>query len=90
MKISSKQATHGFLGRHAPCHQSQWLTSFFSDMVLIARIRLQQGRYSDALKYASKALTLRRECLGERLKVCDSLYQVANILSEGRNTALAM
>ena len=49
-----------------------------------------QDRYNEALNYASKALGFRRECLGERLKVCDSLYQVANILNIGSNTALAM
>jgi tetratricopeptide (TPR) repeat protein len=60
-----------------------------SDMILISRIRLRQGRYNDALNYASKALAFRRECLGERLKVCDSLYEVADILNKGGNTALA-
>lgn len=60
-----------------------------SDMILISRIRLRQGRDNDALNYSSKALAFRRECLGERLKVCDSLYEVADILNKGGNTALA-
>lgn len=59
------------------------------DMVLLSRIRLKQGLYDDALRFASKALTFRRECLPERLKVCDSLYQVANILQKGDNQGLA-
>ncbi|RJE22879.1 NB-ARC domain protein [Aspergillus sclerotialis] len=63
---------------------------FSGDMVLMSRIRLMQGRYDEALSYASKALGFRRECLGERLKVCDSLYQVADILNIGGNTALAI
>ncbi|RMJ26747.1 NB-ARC domain-containing protein [Aspergillus sp. HF37] len=63
---------------------------FSGDMILISRIRLRQGRYNDALNYASKALAFRRECLGERLKVCDSLYEVADVLNKGGNTALAM
>jgi hypothetical protein len=59
-------------------------------MVLLARIRMAQGLHDDALRLASKALTFRRECLGERLKVCDSLYQVADILQYRGDTASAM
>jgi hypothetical protein len=59
-------------------------------MVLLSRIRLAQGLIDDALRLASKALSFRKECLGERLKVCDSLYQVASLLSLGKNTALAL
>lgn len=59
------------------------------DMVLLSRIRLLQGRYDESLNLASKALAFRRQCLGERLKVCDSLYQVAKILERGENWALA-
>jgi hypothetical protein len=59
-------------------------------MVLLSRIRLKQGQYDDALRLASKALTFRRECLPERLKICDSLYQVADILQQGNNQGLAM
>lgn len=59
-------------------------------MVLLSRIRLAQGRYSESLNLASKALGFRRQCLGNRLKVCDSLYQVASLLKKGNNPALAM
>ena len=53
---------------------------FSGDMVLLSRIRLAQGRNSDALRLASKALSFRRKLLGNRLKTCDSLYDVANML----------
>lgn len=46
-------------------------------MVLLSRIRNAQGLHDEALKFASKALDFRRECSKERLKVCDSLYQVS-------------
>jgi hypothetical protein len=49
-------------------------------MVLLARIRLQQGRLDDALRLSSKALGFRQKLLGSRFKVCDSLYQVASVL----------
>ena len=61
-----------------------------SDMVLLSRIRLSQGRLDDALNFASKALGFRRSILGERLKICDSLYQVADLLQSQGNSALAM
>ncbi|RHZ46901.1 uncharacterized protein CDV56_103201 [Aspergillus thermomutatus] len=63
---------------------------FSGDMVLLARIRMEQGLHDDALRLASKALMFRRGCLGERLKVCDSLYQVADILQHGGNSASAI
>ncbi|RHZ68953.1 hypothetical protein CDV55_102531 [Aspergillus turcosus] len=63
---------------------------FSGDMVLLARIRMAQGLHDDALRLASKALMFRRECLGERLKVCDSLYQVADILQYRGNSASAI
>lgn len=59
-------------------------------MVLLSRIKLEQGSLDESLRFASKALTFRKECLGERLKVCDSLYQVAVLLHRGDNTGLAM
>jgi hypothetical protein len=49
-------------------------------MVLLARIRQQQGRLDDAIRLSSKALAFRQKLLGSRLKVCDSLYQVAGLL----------
>lgn len=59
------------------------------DMVLLGRIRFAQGLYDEALRFASKALSFRKEYLGERLKVCDSLYQVAALLYKGENMGLA-
>ncbi|KAI0391424.1 hypothetical protein F5Y17DRAFT_406788 [Xylariaceae sp. FL0594] len=53
---------------------------FSGDMVLLSRIRLRQGRVDDALRLASKALAFRQTLLGNRLKTCDSLYDVASIL----------
>ncbi|KJZ74929.1 hypothetical protein HIM_05660 [Hirsutella minnesotensis 3608] len=53
---------------------------FSGDMVLLSRIRLAQGRSSDALRLASKALAFRRKLLGNRLKTCDSQYDVASML----------
>ncbi|KAF9771704.1 hypothetical protein IL306_010649 [Fusarium sp. DS 682] len=44
---------------------------FSGDMVLLSRIRLAQGRPTDALRLASKALAFRRKLLGNRLKTCD-------------------
>lgn len=55
---------------------------FSGDMVLLSRIRLAQGRPTDALRLASKALAFRRQLLGNRLKTCDSQYDVASILLE--------
>lgn len=59
-------------------------------MVLLSRIRSEQGGYDESLDLASKALGFRRQCLGNRLKVCDSLYQVASIHERGNNVVLAM
>ncbi|KAI9708927.1 MAG: hypothetical protein M1820_003621 [Bogoriella megaspora] len=53
---------------------------FSGDMVLLSRIRLRQGRFDDAMRLASKALTFRQKLLGNRLKTCDSLYDVASLL----------
>ncbi|RKK17490.1 hypothetical protein BFJ66_g1037 [Fusarium oxysporum f. sp. cepae] len=53
---------------------------FSGDMVLLSRIRLAQGRPTDALRLASKALAFRRKLLGNRLKTCDSQYDVASML----------
>lgn len=67
-----------------------FLANEIRDMVLLSRIRLAQGIHEDALRLASRVLSFRKECLGERLKVCDSLYQVAVLLSLSGNKALAM
>ncbi|KAJ9144548.1 Tetratricopeptide repeat-containing [Pleurostoma richardsiae] len=53
---------------------------FSGDMVLLSRIRLAQGRPAEAMRLASKALTFRRKLLGNRLKTCDSQYDLASML----------
>ena len=63
---------------------------FSGDMVLLSRIRLRQGRIDDALRLASKALAFRQKLLGNKLKTCDSLYDVASILHRQGNNASAM
>ncbi|KAK6952017.1 hypothetical protein Daesc_006543 [Daldinia eschscholtzii] len=63
---------------------------FSGDMVLLSRIRLRQGRVDDTLRLASKALAFRQRLLGNRLKTCDSLYDVACILHLQGHSASAM
>ncbi|KAL8781443.1 MAG: hypothetical protein Q9213_005995 [Squamulea squamosa] len=63
---------------------------FSGDMVLLARIRERQGRLEEATSLASKALSFRQRLLGNRLKTCDSLYQVACMLEKRRKIASAM
>lgn len=63
---------------------------FSGDMVLLSRIRLSQGRHNDAVRLASKALAFRQNLLGNRLKTCDSLYEVASLLYQQGNIASAM
>ena len=63
---------------------------FSGDMVLLSRIRMKQGKSDDALRLASKALAFRQRILGNRLKTCDSLYDVACLLYERGNEASAM
>lgn len=63
---------------------------FSGDMVLLSRIRLAQGRTNDALRLASKALAFRRDLLGNRLKTCDSLYDVASMLLQSGHVGSAM
>ncbi|CAN9293011.1 unnamed protein product [Alternaria alternata] len=60
------------------------------DMVLLSRIRVKQGRLDEALRLASKAQAFRRKLLGNRLKICDSLYDVASLLHMHGNAASAM
>lgn len=49
-------------------------------MVLLSRIRQQRGRLDEALPLSSKALAFRQKLVGNRLKICNSLYQVAALL----------
>lgn len=63
---------------------------FSGDMVLLSRIRLRQGNMDDAMRFASKALAFRQKMLGNRLKACDSLYDVAGLLVQQGNPSSAM
>ncbi|KAF2017327.1 TPR-like protein [Aaosphaeria arxii CBS 175.79] len=63
---------------------------FSGDMVLLSRIRIKQGRLDEALRLASKALAFRQKLLGNRLKTCDSLYDVASLLHMHGNAASAI
>jgi tetratricopeptide (TPR) repeat protein len=63
---------------------------FSGDMILLSRIRVRQGRLDDAVRLASKALTFRRQLLGNRLKTCDSQYHVASLLYQQGNCAYAV
>ncbi|KAK4116309.1 TPR-like protein [Canariomyces notabilis] len=63
---------------------------FSGDMVLLSRIRLAQGRLAEALRLASKALAFRRKLLGNRLKTCDSQYDVASMLHKDGHTSSAI
>jgi tetratricopeptide (TPR) repeat protein len=63
---------------------------FSGDMVLLSRIRVQQGRLDEALRLASNALAFRQRLLGNGLKTCDSLYDVASLMYTHGNTASAM
>lgn len=63
---------------------------FSGDMVLLSRIRRAQNRLDDAIRLGSKALAFRQKLLGNRLKTCDSLYDVACLLHVQGNRALAM
>ncbi|KAI9794605.1 MAG: hypothetical protein M1816_004492 [Peltula sp. TS41687] len=62
---------------------------FSGDMVLLSRIRQRQGRLDDALRLSSKALAFRQKLLGNKLKTCDSLYQVATLLQMGGDSVAA-
>ena len=63
---------------------------FSGDMVLLSRIRLAQGRSTDALRLASKAMAFRQKVLGNRLKTCDSKYDVASMSLKMGRASLAM
>ncbi len=53
---------------------------FSGDMVLLSRIRVQQGRLDDVIRISFKVLAFRQSTLGNRLKTCDALYLVASQL----------
>ena len=52
---------------------------FSGDMVLLGRIRTAQRRLEDALRLLSKAVTFRRQVLGNGLKTCDALFHAATV-----------
>ena len=52
---------------------------FASDMMLLARIRREQGQLGDAIRLAVKALAVRKEVHGNGLKTCDALYLLADL-----------
>lgn len=60
------------------------------NMVLLSRIRRAQGRSTEALKLASEALEFRRSLLGNRLKTCDSQYDVASMLLDDGHVSSAV
>lgn len=63
---------------------------YSGNMVVLSRIRLKQGRIKDALRLATKALSFRRKLLGNRLKTCDSTYDVACMLLQDGHTGSSM
>ncbi|TGJ79179.1 hypothetical protein E0Z10_g9594 [Xylaria hypoxylon] len=63
---------------------------FSGDMVLLSRIRRAQGRKVEALRLAPKALAFRRKLLGNRLKTCDSQYDVASMLLDEDHSSSAI
>ena len=62
---------------------------FSGDMVLLGRIRAEQGRLDDALRLLSKAVTFRRQVLGTGLKLCDALFHVAQVAARQGDLSLA-
>ena len=63
---------------------------FSGDMVLLSRIRYAQGRLDEASRLSSKALLFRQSLLGDRIKTCDSLYDVAFFIHKQGDPASAM
>lgn len=59
-------------------------------MILLGRIRQQQGKLDDALRLSFKALAFRQQLFGNRLKTCDSIYQVASLLQLRGDLSSAM
>ena len=92
MRHSCSQEIHVFLGMDlSRAKQMHLLTSdFSSDMVLLSRIRREQGRLDDAVRLSSKSLTFRQGLLGNTLKTCDSMCLTAKLLRERGDIASAM
>ncbi|RMY81350.1 hypothetical protein D0861_08341 [Hortaea werneckii] len=53
---------------------------FAGDMILLGRIRVQQGRSDDAIRLISKALAFRQRTHGNHLKTCDTMQLLAQVL----------
>ncbi|KAH9909742.1 P-loop containing nucleoside triphosphate hydrolase protein [Xylariomycetidae sp. FL2044] len=60
-------------------HLGTYKNLWTSDIVLLSRIQLAKGKVDDAGRLADVALEWRRNFYGNRLKTCDSLYDVACI-----------
>ena len=61
---------------------------FSGDMVLLSRIRLAQEWLIEGMGLASKVLAFRRVLLGNRLKTCDSQYDLACMLVNDVRTSV--
>ena len=59
-------------------------------MILLSRIRQEQGRIDDAVRMASKALTFRQQTHGNHLKTCDTEQLVASMLQSRGDYQSAM
>ena len=62
---------------------------FLGDMILLGKIRTAQSRLDDAIRLLSKAVTFRKEILGNGLKTCDALFHVAMVARRQGNLPLA-
>lgn len=49
-------------------------------MILLGRIRAQQGRVDEAVRLISKALAFRQRTHGNHLKTCDTMQILAQVL----------
>ncbi|KAJ5673943.1 hypothetical protein N7462_009382 [Penicillium macrosclerotiorum] len=58
------------------------------DLMLLSRVQSVQGNRDKALRFADRALNLRKGSVDGRLKVCDSLYQLA-VLGASSDAGLA-
>ncbi|MCJ1243916.1 hypothetical protein MMC30_001113 [Trapelia coarctata] len=59
------------------------------DMIILSRIRLQQGRIDEALRLAARALLFRQRVLGNTPKTCDVMCLVADLLHKQEKIATA-
>lgn len=59
-------------------------------MILLGRIRVQQGRSDEAIRLISKALAFRQQTHGNHLKTCDAMQLLAQVLQLGADHRSAM